>query len=71
VSFLCEVVEHWLTRRHPTNGSQSRILKLKCGHTLRRKQSQGIPWHAKCHDCIKEAADAAAREVPNKTESTS
>ena len=55
-----EVVETWLTRRHPANGSQSRVLKLSCGHTLVRKQSQGIPSKALCEDCGKENNDVGS-----------
>lgn len=31
--------------------SRSLLLKLECGHELRRKQSQGPTLRAKCHDC--------------------
>lgn len=55
-----EVVETWLTRRHPANGSQSRVLKLVCGHKLVRKPSQGIPKRALCEDCGKESNDVGS-----------
>jgi hypothetical protein len=40
----------------PTNNPHpgypcSVVLKLECGHELRRKWSQGIPQRAKCTQC--------------------
>lgn len=55
-----EVVETWLTQRHPANGSRSRVLKLVCGHTLVRKPSQGIPSKALCEECSKESNDVGS-----------
>jgi hypothetical protein len=46
-----EVAKHWLSRRHPANGSQYRIFELECGHTATRKPSQGIPWKMRCREC--------------------
>lgn len=46
-----KVVDHWLSRRHPTNGSQYRIFKLECGHTVTRKPSQGLPGKVRCREC--------------------
>lgn len=58
-----EVVETWLTRRHPTNGSQSRALKLDCGHTLVRKPSQGIPTKALCEKCTEGSNDVGPPQL--------